>query len=117
MTDRRVNRTKRQIKKALINLLSKKALSRITVSEITELADIGRGTFYTHYQDIYDLYHSLINELAKDLLDIFSRYYSQATKDNNFIPLFQALYSRPFQTISHRSKTYLPCLLVSKTVN
>ena len=40
MTDRRVNRTKRQIKKALINLLSKKALSRITVSEITELADI-----------------------------------------------------------------------------
>ncbi|MGM9909202.1 MAG: TetR/AcrR family transcriptional regulator [Limosilactobacillus vaginalis] len=91
MTDRRVNRTKRQIKKALINLLSKKALSRITVSEITELADIGQGTFYTHYQDIYDLYHSLINELAKDLLDIFSRYYSQATKDNNFIPLFQAL--------------------------
>ena len=91
MTDRRVNRTKRQIKKALINLLSKKDLSRITVSEITELADIGRGTFYTHYQDIYDLYHSLINELAKDLLDIFSRYYSQATKDNNFIPLFQAL--------------------------
>ena len=67
MTDRRVNRTKRQIKKALINLLSKKALSRITVSEITELADIGRGTFYTHYQDIYDLYHSLINELAKDV--------------------------------------------------
>ena len=52
MTDRRVNRTKRQIKKALINLLSKKALSRITVSEITELADIGRGTFYTHYQDL-----------------------------------------------------------------
>ena len=40
MTDRRVNRTKRQIKKALINLLSKKDLSRITVSEITELADI-----------------------------------------------------------------------------
>ena len=52
MTDRRVNRTKRQIKKALINLLSKKDLSRITVSEITELADIGRGTFYTHYQDL-----------------------------------------------------------------
>ena len=91
MTDRRVNRTKRQIKKALINLLSKKDLSRITVSEITELADIGRRTFYTHYQDIYDLYHSLINELAKDLLNIFSKYYSQATKDNNFIPLFRAL--------------------------
>ena len=100
MTDRRVNRTKRQIKKALINLLSKKDLSRITVSEITELADIGRGTFYTHYQDIYDLYHSLINELAKDLL------VSIIHKQLKTIILFH--YSGPFQTISQRSKTYLP---------
>lgn len=91
MTDRRVNRTKRQIKTAFISLLSEKELSQITVSEITNQADIGRGTFYTHYQDIYDLYHSLINELAKDLLNIFSKHYSLALQDNNFIPLFQAL--------------------------
>ena len=105
MTDRRVNRTKRQIKKALINLLSKKALSRITVSEITELADIGRGTFYTHYQDIYDLYQRIFWTFLVDIIH----------RQLKTIILFH--YSRPFQTISQRSKTYLPCLLVSKTVN
>ena len=45
MSDRRVNRTKRQIKESFIKLLSEKEISRITVSEITEQADIGRGTF------------------------------------------------------------------------
>ncbi|GGI62681.1 MULTISPECIES: TetR/AcrR family transcriptional regulator [Limosilactobacillus] len=91
MSDRRVNRTKRQIKESFIKLLSEKEISRITVSEITEQADIGRGTFYTHYQDIYDLYQSLINELAQELLKIFDKYYSPAIKGNNFIPLFRAL--------------------------
>lgn len=91
MTDRRVNRTKRQIKKAFISLLNKKDITKITVSEITDLADIGRGTFYTHYQDIYHLYQSLIKELSVNLLTIFRKYTSQMALEHNYIPLFREL--------------------------
>ena len=31
------------------------------------MADISRGAFYTHYQDIYDLYEQMENELIEDI--------------------------------------------------
>lgn len=91
MTDRRVNRTKHQIKKAFIELLSENDISKITVSKIANQADIGRGTFYTHYQDIYDLHQSIIDELVQDLLKIFRKHYPKAVENNDFIPLFCSL--------------------------
>lgn len=91
MTDRRVNRTERAIKKAFIQLLNEKDLAKITVSEIANQADIGRGTFYTHYQDIYDLHQSIIDEVATKLLTIFKKYYQPALVSHNFLPLFHAL--------------------------
>lgn len=43
--DRRVRKTKQAIKNAFIQLLNKKDLEKITIQDITELADINRGTF------------------------------------------------------------------------
>lgn len=48
--DRRVRKTKQAIKNAFIQLLNKKDLEKITIQDITELADINRGTFYLHYE-------------------------------------------------------------------
>lgn len=68
MGDRRTKKTKKSIKDALLSLLQKKKLTKITVSEICQVADIGRGTFYLHYQDIFDLHEQLENELLEYLL-------------------------------------------------
>jgi AcrR family transcriptional regulator len=50
ITDRRVQRTRRLLHKALSLILEKKYES-ITVQELLDRADVGRSTFYMHFQD------------------------------------------------------------------
>ena len=66
-TDARVRYTKLVIKDSLLKLLSKKSIKEITVKEICALAEINRATFYTHYQDAYDLLEQIENELFEDI--------------------------------------------------
>ena len=53
--DRRVRYTKMVLKDSLLKLLSEKDISRITIKEICDGADVNRATFYAHYADQYDL--------------------------------------------------------------
>lgn len=53
--DRRVRKSQTAIRQAFINLLYKYELEQITVQQISDLADVNRSTFYTHYIDKYDL--------------------------------------------------------------
>lgn len=66
--DRRVRYTKKAIRESFLDLLEKKPLEKISVTEICKNADINRGTFYSHYSDPFELKASLEQELA----DIFS---------------------------------------------
>ena len=65
--DRRIKYTKKIIKDTLIDLLSKKDLKKITVSEICKEADINRATFYRYYLDVYDLLDKIEEEFVNDL--------------------------------------------------
>lgn len=90
--DRRTRRTKKLLKEAFIELLSKKKLNEITVKELCDLADINRGTFYLHYQDIYDLKQQLENEIYQQLNDIVDTCPSvidAATSNALFLDLFR----------------------------
>lgn len=75
MADRRTKKTQKAIKNAFLILLKEKELTKITVYEISHLADIGRGTFYLHFQDIFDLYQQLENELLNQLLEWIENLY------------------------------------------
>lgn len=63
--DRRLLRTKKAIISALIELLTEKDLSEITVTELTERAEINRKTFYLHYDRIEDI----ITDFGEDVLN------------------------------------------------
>lgn len=67
--DLRIQRTKRNIYNAFIELRAKKPLEKITITELSELAFINKATFYTHYQDIYDLSEQLENEAIITVLN------------------------------------------------
>jgi AcrR family transcriptional regulator len=54
-TDRRPQRTKRQLSLALVELIKEKSFDDITVQDVIDRADIGRSTFYTHFRDKEDL--------------------------------------------------------------
>ncbi|EKS18244.1 hypothetical protein HMPREF9318_01743 [Streptococcus urinalis FB127-CNA-2] len=61
--DRQIQKTNTAIYNAFINLLQEKDYSKIRVSDIIDLANIGRSTFYAHYESK----EVLLKELCEDL--------------------------------------------------
>lgn len=66
-TDRRSQRTKRLLTDALIALMQEKRFDKLTVQDIIDRADVGRSTFYAHYQDKEDLLLSSFEHLMEGL--------------------------------------------------
>lgn len=66
--DRRVRKTRKQLRECLISLLKEKKVQDITVRELTDMADLNRGTFYLHYKDVFDL----LEKTEGDLLTEFN---------------------------------------------
>ena len=64
--DRRVRKTRRQLRECRITLLKEKKVQDITVRELTDMADLNRGTFYLHYKDVFDLLEKTEAELQED---------------------------------------------------
>lgn len=70
--DRRVERTRRHIYLAFFELLKKKSMDEITITELANAADIDRRTFYTHYHtvvDVYDEFKHGLQDRLRDLLE------------------------------------------------
>jgi len=57
-TDRRVQRTRELLQKALIELISESEYDAITIQDIVDRANVGRTTFYLHYRSKDDLFMS-----------------------------------------------------------
>ena len=68
--DRRVRRTKKLLTQALTQLLQEKQINEITVKELTDLADMNRGTFYLYYKDIFDMLEKIEDGLFEALEEI-----------------------------------------------
>ena len=65
-TDVRTRFTKKVIVEAFLSLLREKPLSKITVKEVCEIADINRSTFYKYYLDCFDLVEQLEQEALRE---------------------------------------------------
>lgn len=80
MYERRdVIKSKEAIKSAFLRACWSKDIRKITVTEIINTANVSRGTFYAHFDDIYDLREKIENEIielifsnacSKDIQDI-----------------------------------------------
>lgn len=66
-TDRRIQRTRQVIGEALISLILEKGYQKITVQNIIDRANIGRSTFYDHFQDKQDLLEKGFGHVAEEL--------------------------------------------------
>jgi len=65
--DRRVRRTRRILRQALVSLIFERGWEEVSVQDVCERADVGRSTFYTHYADKEDLLVSGLDDLRRVL--------------------------------------------------
>ena len=64
-TDRRIEKTRRALKDALIYLIQDKSFESIGIQEILDRANVGRSTFYIHYASKYELLHDCFQDFGK----------------------------------------------------
>src|SRR5690554_6070444 len=79
------------LKDSFINLLEKKDISQISIKEICEDADINRSTFYSHYNDQYDLLRKIENELL-DNISAHIEEFGQRTDDVSEVLLAEKIF-------------------------
>ena len=76
-TDRRVERTRELLQKALIELIAERGYDAITIQDIVDRANVGRTTFYLHYNSKDELFMScheaIVREFHIGLLHPLSR--------------------------------------------
>ena len=65
--NRKTALSKRILKESLIEMLTEKKLSAISVKSLCEKADLNRSTFYAHYEDIYYLVSEIEDEIIRDM--------------------------------------------------
>ena len=66
-TDRRIARSRRALRAALIELMEERGLDAVSVNDLCARADLNRGTFYNHFPDKDDLLTTLEDEVIDDL--------------------------------------------------
>ena len=90
-SNRQYQKTEIALQKALIDLLKDNSIEKITVTEITEKADVHRGTFYLHYKDVYDLFESVENDFFTKTQELYISYVVR-TDEVDFNALFTKMH-------------------------
>ena len=87
----RVLETKDKLREAFFTLYEKKKIERISIKEITEIAQLNRGTFYVYYKDIYDLLEKTEDELIEELMGAVSNLIPRILHDEDLNPFLPPL--------------------------
>ncbi len=104
--DRRQRKTRQAIFTSFSKLLSEKNFNQISVQEIIDLADIGRATFYAHFETKDFLLKALCEELfdhiinsAVGLPDKENKYCCQYNEDSVFLHLIKHLQGNDYNIL------------------
>ena len=114
-TDLRIVKTKRRIKEVFADLLKKKSLKDISVSELARIAEINKGTFYLHYEDIYALYNEMLEDKVNEIVDGIDFYDTFFTAPEEFVRHFFDLrknHIRPDQDPVFRPENFMTARMV-----
>jgi len=85
-----------------MGLLREKPVGSITITELTEAADVNRATFYSHYHDIYHMLAEVRQE-ASNMLNQIVLLHAQETKQGRF----EAMLTEIFECIEANRDIFL----------
>ena len=93
--NRRRRESTERIERVFIELLQKKELHEITVSDICKQCGLNRSTFYANYADIYELADKVREGLEKEVDLLYEAETTQKFNSNNFLKLFRHIAENP----------------------
>lgn len=67
--DQRVRITKKIVRESFLKLIIEKPIYKISIRELCEQATVSRGTFYLHYEDIYQLQDEIEDAMMQELIE------------------------------------------------
>ena len=79
MEDRRIRKTKKNLKNTLIEMLGDMPFEQISITDLCRRADTSRITFYSHYSDKY----ALVDAIFQDMIVLGTEIYEQMQQENN----------------------------------
>lgn len=88
-------KTRQKIMKCFWDLFHQKSVDKITVSELTALAQINRSTFYSHFKDVYDVLDQIEEQYLPSAAKFFTKCHNIADKEEiyqNFLNIFDKNY-------------------------
>ena len=71
---KRARRTRKKLKKAALDVFAEKSVDAATVEEITEKADVGKGTLYQHFADKEEIVLTLVEDAVRHLIEVIRSY-------------------------------------------
>lgn len=78
------NATRKKIIGCFWELYKEKPIEKIVIKEITYKCNIGRGTFYNHFQDVYDVLNAIEVKLSYDLSSMCAEIRSENSSIDDF---------------------------------
>lgn len=96
--DLRVQRTKKAIKTAFIELVNEEGFAEVTIKGIAEKAIINRQTFYNYYQDKYDLTEQLNDEYLEILKKVIQYRVRELKDTDRTLPFMRDFYKSKYFT-------------------
>ena len=117
MEDKRITKTKRNIKATLTDILQEMPFEKISVAEICRRGDISRITFYAHYEDKYDLAEEIFSDHVQEAYDKYHALQAENNPGNNgffgyqnLLEAILSLYYDNYAFFSHTTSSENPYL-------
>ena len=122
--DKRIIKTKRNIKKTMISMLSEKSFEEVTVNELCEKAETSRITFYTHYSDKTELANDIIDDMTAFAKSEFYRLQSENNQNGDIVTEYLNLldcilntYRENYDFFAHTNESPVLRALTLKFIN
>lgn len=87
--DRRARRSRKLLKESLLELMKRKTFAEISVRDVTDAADMNRGTFYLHYTGTAELLESLEEDLLAEIQALVDAHMQETVEVGSVVPVFE----------------------------
>lgn len=84
--DNRIEITKSLLRRSMIELLKTHHISKVTVTMLCKHSGVSRGTFYAHFQDVYELYQHIED-------NTYEKLYSMLNANDSLYNILEKVYT------------------------